>query len=147
MSVKPVENLVYEFLAEHQADFGSLVEIHPSAYEKWNKNAGIIIGDADTSMLPNGDGDEVTEFDGLLTLEFYARVEGQDKTQRLPARQKVFDLKKKTIQLFEEFPTLNNRGCQVQILRQARFFDDTRGDKYCTERLPIVINPKDFRGE
>lgn len=147
MAVKPIENLLYEFLAEHQADFGAEVEIHPSAYEKRHKDHGIIVGDAESMMLPNGNDIDVTEFDSVLVIEFYSRVIGQDKTLRLPSRQKVFDLKKKTIQLFEDYPTLNNRGCRVQVLRQNRFFDDTRADKYAVEQLPIVVNPKQFKGE
>lgn len=147
MADQPVENLMYEFLAEHQAEFGASVEVHTSAYETWTKDSGIIPGDADTSMMLNGNEDEVTEYDGLMTLEIYARVIGQDKTKRLPARQKAFDIKKKLIQLIEDFPTLGGRGCQVQVLRQVRFFDDTKSEKYCIERVPIVLNPKDFRGE
>jgi len=155
MAEKPAENLVYEFLFEQRdffladgeeyadADF----EIHPSAYDKRNKNSGIEVGDADTSMLPNGNDDQMTEYDGLLTLEIYGRVTGQDKTNRIPARQKVFDIKLKLCQLFEQFPTLDGRGCRVKVLRQVRFFDDTRADKYAIERVPIVINPKDLKGE
>lgn len=155
MAEKPVENLIYEFLAENLAEFTGEIpegeqadfEIHPSAYERWNKDNGIVVGDADTSMLPNGNDIDMTEFDGLLALEIYSRVAGQDKTNRLPARQKVFDIKKKLLQLLEEFPTLNNRGCLVRAERQVRFFDDTRADKYAIERVPIVINPRGSRGE
>lgn len=150
MATKPAENLLYEFLDEQKASFTAIdsgAEVHPSAYDKWNLKCGLVIGDADTSMLPNGNGDDVTEYDGLLTIEIYARVEGPDKTLRLPARQKVFDLKKKMLQLFEEFPTLNGRGCKIRIWRQVRFFDDTRSDKYAVERVPVVINPKDLKGE
>jgi hypothetical protein len=160
MADKPAENLVYEFLFEQKdfflatgevygdADF----EIKPSAYDKREKNNGIEIGDADSSMLPNGRDDEdgeleMVEYDALLTIEIFGRVTGKDKTLRLPARAKVFDIKKKLLQLFEKFPTLNGRGCRVKVLRQMRFFDDSRADKYAIERVPIVINPKDLKGE
>lgn len=123
---KPVENILYEFLAEHQADFGDSVEIHTSAYEKWSKDSGIIPGDADASFDPDRD----YELDGLLTIEIYARVLGQDKTQRLPARQNCFTIKRIMMQLFRQFPTLNGRCCNVVVLRQTRFFEDTRADKY-----------------
>lgn len=151
---KPAENLIYEFLDEQKLNFlldgeiyGKDFEIHPSAYEKWNAQTNLIVGDADTSMLPNGNGDSMTEFDALLTLEIVSRVVGKDKTNRLPARQKVYDVKKILLQLFEEYPTLNGRGCRVKVLRQVRFFDDTRADKWATERVPIVLNPKDLKGE
>lgn len=147
MATKPVENLVYEFLAENAAVFGAGVELHPSAYEERKKDSGIVVGDADTSMLP-GNGDEMTEFDALLVIEIYGRLKGSDKVvSRSAARQVVFDLKLKLLQLFESQPSLNGRGCRVSVRRQVRFFDDTRSDKYAIERVPIVLNQKELRGE
>jgi len=147
MADTPIENLIDEFLDDHQADFGATCEIHTSAYEKRGKVSGIIIGDAETNAQPNGNDDELTEYDAFLTIEIYARVEGQDKQVRLPARQAVFDLKTILIQLIEEFPTLGGRVCEVQVRRQLRFFDDTNADKFAIERIPLAINPRDFRGE
>lgn len=150
MASKAVEDLVYDFLVEQLAAFATLggdFEIHPTPYDTRQKNAGIEIGDADTSMLPNGNQDGMTEYDGLLTIEIFARVEGTDKTVRSPARQKVYDIKKIVLKLFEQYPTLNGRGCRVLPLRQVRFFDDTKADKYAIERMPVVLNPKDLRGD
>lgn len=147
MAEKPVENLVYDFLEENVAEFGGSVELHTSAYETRKNDNGIVIGDADTSMEPNGNQDDVTEFDGLLALEIYARVQGADKTSRSDARKKVFDIKSVLVRLFDRYPTLDGRGCRVRVLRQVRFFDDTKADKYAIERVPIVINPMDFQGE
>jgi hypothetical protein len=151
MATKPAENLVYEFLAENESVFQPVApamtptfEIHPSAYEKRKTDTGIIVGDADSSMLPNGQDDDVTEFDAILTLEIYARVTGKDKTQRLAPRQQIFDIKKKLLQLFDDYPNLNNRGCKVKVLRQARFFDDTSAEKWAIERVPIVLNHRNL---
>lgn len=147
MASKPIENLMYEFLVEQKIELPAGTSIMPTPYDKRDGNYGIEIGDADTSMLPNGNENDVTEFDSVLALEIFARVEGADKTKRLPARQKVFDIKKSLVQLFEKFPNLDGRVCKIRILQQVRFYDDTRADKYSIERIPVVINPMNFRGE
>ena|SRR5436190_356075 len=149
MADQPIENLLFDFLDENAAEFGESISIRPTPYEKRDTDSGIEIGDADSSMLPNGQEDEMTEFDGLLTIEIFSRVVGTGKTQasRVAARQTVFDIKKMMLQLFEEFPTLNGRACSVRVYRQVRFFDDTRADKYAIERVPININQRQLQGD
>ncbi|HUF02785.1 MAG TPA: hypothetical protein VMM38_01275 [Aridibacter sp.] len=147
MADQPVENLFHDFLVGNSAQFGANVEIHPSAYETRSLDNGIVIGDADTSMSPDGNQDSMTEYDGLLAIEIYGRVRGSDKSLRSEARRKVFEIKTALLQLLEKYPTLDGRVCRVRVLRQVRFFDDTKADKYAIERVPVVINPFDYQGE
>jgi hypothetical protein len=142
MANKPGENLLYDFLTSHLSAFGDDFELHPTPYDKRTKNNGLEIGDADSSMLPSSSEQGVNEFDILLSIEIYGRVQGKNKTDRLPARQKVYELKRVLLQLFLDFPSLNGQCFEVQALRQMRFFDDTAADKYAIERVPVVINRK-----
>jgi hypothetical protein len=141
MANQPVENILYEFLKEHEADFGSDFQVSPSPYDKRSTNNGIEVGDADSNLLPRSI-DEQTEFDGLLAVEIFARVQGKDKTDRLPARQKVYDIKAVLLKLFLDHQDLGGRVCSIAAMKQVRFFDDTKADKYAIERIPIVINNK-----
>src|SRR5436190_17602285 len=149
MADQPIENLLFEFLDENAAEFTDGVSIRATPYDKRDSDNGIEIGDADSSLLPNGQEDEMTEFDGLLAIEIFSRVVGKEKSQadRITARQTGFDIKKKMLQLFETFPTLNGRACSVHVYRQVRFFDDTRADKYAVERVPININQRQLQGD
>lgn len=142
MADKPIENILYEFLEANKASLPADSAVMPSAYDKYDGQHGVIIGDPDVAMLPNGNGEDMTEFDCLLTLEVFARVAGLDKSNRIPARQKVFDVTKALLQLFEEFPTLEGKVCSIQYLEQTRFFDDRSTEKWAIERVPVIINPR-----
>ncbi len=141
MADQPVENLLYEFLAENIGEFGTALEIHTSAYETRHKDRGIVIGDAESEMLPDGNGDSMKEFDATLALEIYSKVEGQDKDLRIGARQAVFDIKTSLLKLFEKYPTLDARGCRIRILDQVRYFESYESEPYAVEIVPVVFNP------
>ncbi len=80
------------------------------------------------------------EMNARLTVEIQSRVANEDKTERVPARQKVFETKQAFIQLIEANNNLGESICDVSIDFENRFFDDTKADKWSVQPIGLIFN-------
>ncbi|MBX7170149.1 MAG: hypothetical protein K1X72_04275 [Pyrinomonadaceae bacterium] len=145
MSDKAIEVKLFEFFTEqiqaatpdspiYQAAL--LDTIHREIRD--NQLNGIAIGDVTSTFAPYGD--SVKEFDGFTLLVCFAKVIGSDKTNRQPAVQKVFEIQQEVIRLLFKFPSLNNRNCDVHILRSARTAQGFDAEDYAVANIPVVVD-------
>lgn len=144
MTDDPVEDLTYDFLEEkiNAAAAGDVLfeqELHDTLHKKIDKDSGIRISDAESDFAPNGEG-EMQEYDALITLVCYSRIEGADKTERRAARKKAFLISKAVAQLFENDRKMGGRVCKARILSAVRGWDSINSKPYAVVNMPIVFN-------
>jgi hypothetical protein len=117
------------------------VEIHDTVYEPITADAGIRIGDCQSDLAPTRGFTEITEFDAALTVVFYARIAGMDKSDRQAARNQVRNLVMATAKLFFEDPTLGGNARDCIVGRLKRGYDAIKdGEPYAVGNLPLVVN-------
>lgn len=144
---KPIEILLFEFFdAEIKAAksknplYG--IQLLDTLRDEIDHTVGKIlgIGEVTSSPAPGPDG-LIKEFDAFTMLVCGARVVGEDKTKGKEALQAVYEIQMAVTELLFEFPNLKNRGCNVQVLRQARSSQAPDAEDYTVANVPIVVNP------
>lgn len=141
---KPVEILVYEFLEEEIAASATdsvlySLELHDTIFQKIKTNRGVRISDCISTFSPYGTDEK--EYDAIVTLACFVRVEGKEKTNRQPALAAVFDIQKALYALFRAKSDLNSRVCDSLLQRGARGYDALDGEPFAVANIPLVINP------
>ncbi len=142
---KSIEDLLFDFLIENQpAKFDDDVKVLPHAYFDLDvcAQAGgddfFLIGDLASASTRSGI-DGYKEFNARLTIEIQSRVANEDKTERVPARQRVFEIKQSFIKLIDENQNLGGRVCDVGIEFESRIFDDKK-DKWSVQMIGLIFN-------
>lgn len=144
MTDDPVEDLTFDFLEESfaAAPDGSILkelELHDTLFKPIEQDAGVRISDAESDFSINAQ-DEMQEYDALLTLVCFARIEGADKTERRAARRQAFQISKAVARLFFDDEEMNGRVCRTRILPAVRGFDSINSKPYAVVNMPIVFN-------
>jgi hypothetical protein len=80
------------------------------------------------------------EFDALLTIVCYARVAGQDKTERTAARDQAIEIAKAVAALFLSDPSMGGRVRDSRVLRAARGFESVGSQPYAVCNLQLIVN-------
>jgi hypothetical protein len=105
-----------------------------------NDDFGFLTGEctSDCAARPGG---AFAEFDALIILVAFARVPGEDKTERKPARRKARALMLKAAELFSLDTSMGGKVRDSQVLRCRRGFDSlSRADAYAVAHIPLVVN-------
>lgn len=143
---EPVEDLAFDFLTEKIAAAAAgdtLFEqaLHDTVFKNIDKEtiSGIRIGDAESSFAPNYL-NEMQEFDAVLILVCFARIEGKDKTERRAARRKAFQITKAVAKVFKDDPHMNQRVCDSRVLTVIRGWELFNGHPYAVVNMPIIFN-------
>ncbi len=144
MAEKPSEILVFDFLAEEiaAAAVDSVLyslELHDTIFQKIKSNRGVRISDCVSQFSPYGTDEK--EYDALITLACFVRVEGKQKTSRQPALSDVFEIQKAIYALFRAKADLNNRVCDSLLQRGGRGYDSLDGEPFAVANIPLIINP------
>lgn len=126
-----------ESAAEGDALYGA--ELHDTVYQKIKDDFGVRISTPEGSLAPNSSG--VEDYDALVTLVIFARIEGSEKTDRLDALDVCDALTKAVAQLFFDDLSMGGRVCDVDVLRHLTDFDSNGSDFFAIANLPIVVNP------
>ena len=140
-----VEQRVSSFIQEaiESADVSTAIhgaELHETVYEAIRNSFGIRIGDCESELAPTPGGGEMEEFDALLTIVCYARVAGQDKTERTAARDQAIDIAKAVAGLFLADPSMGGRVRDSRVLRAARGFESVGSQPYAVCNLQLIVN-------
>lgn len=135
---------MYEFLEEEIAASATdsvlySLELHDTIFQKIRTNRGIRISDCVSTFSPHGT--DENEYDALVTLALFVRVEGKEKSNRQPALGAVFDIQKAVYALFRAKPDLNSRVCDSLLQRGGRGYDVMDGEPFAVANVPLVINP------
>lgn len=141
---EPVEDKTFDFLEEsiNAAVSGETLfelELHDTIFQKINNDAGIRIGDAESDFAPN-QGDELQEYDAILTLVIYSKILGANKTERSAARKRAFEISRAVAKLFFDDFRMNNRVCDSRVLTAVRGWDSLNSAPYAVVNMPIVFN-------
>jgi hypothetical protein len=149
-----IEDAIEEFLEaaieeadESDALFGAEVK---EDYELIEKDYGFLVGDcvSDVAPLPGG---AMAEFDAVIIVVAFARVVGQDKTDRKAARRKARALMLKGAGLFRADASMGGKVRDSQVFRCRRGFDSiSSAEPYAVAHIPLVVNATgqqvDFEG-
>ena len=147
MSDKAVEVKLFEFFTEQiaAADNNSPIKnialldtIHREIRD--DQPDGISIGDVTSTFAPVDQ--SVKEFDASTILVCFSKVRGADKTNRQPAAQRVFEIQQEVIDLLYKFPTLNNRCCDVEVMRSVRTSQGLDAEDFAVANIPIIVDKK-----
>ena len=146
---KPAEILLFDFFEEQigaavPAEILYEVELHDTIHQKIKTPRGIRISEAVGDLSP-GPENVLKEYDVLIILTCYSRVIGPQKTQRQPALIDVFNLQKESYRVLLENPTLNERVCDLLLLKGSRGYDVFDEGVYAVSNTPIIINPSGER--
>jgi hypothetical protein len=145
---KAVEDLLFDFLIESQiaTTFDSTVKVLPHPYfdllaqsKKFNKDDFFVIGDAHGGRYEDGIHGWM-EYNIRLTIDVQSRITNKDKTERVPARQRIFEIKNEFIKLIDANKKLNDRVCSVEIDFENRMFEDTRAEKWAVQPVGLIFN-------
>lgn len=141
-----IEDLTYEFLqmaigAATEGDILFGLELHDTVYKKIETTAGVRIGDGDSEVSVDGQ-DEPKEYNGRLTLVFFALIEKASRTERAAARTKVFDISMAVAKLFLDDPKMGGEVCGARPLRCYRGFDRIEGKPYAVANMDMVFNER-----
>ena len=98
------------------------------------------IGDCESDVAPLPGDDGMEEFDASLHLYCYARIAGEDKSDRKAARNKVRALMLALGQLFFDDTTMGGRVRDVLVRRCVRGYTEQGGDFYAIAVVPLVVN-------
>jgi hypothetical protein len=144
MNDDAIEDRLHEFLQEavDAAEEGHTLhgaENHDTVYTSIGE-FGYRIGDCNADVAPLPDGEGMDEFDARLFLICFARVAGQDKTERKAARAKARALHLAAGQLFFGDTTMGGRVGDVLMKRGRRGFDLENDDVYAVVNIPLLIN-------
>ena len=140
-----IEDAIDEFIEEaiNAAQAGDPLhgaDLHDTVYLKITKDYGVRIGDCESSisLLPGGGAEE---FDADVTLVFYSRVIGQDKSQRKAARNQARSLALAVASLFLIDPSMGGRVRDCILGRLKRGYDSLAdADSYAVGNLPLTVN-------
>ncbi len=141
---KTIEDVVEEFLqgavaaaVDGDVLFGAEVKDEWSEIEA---DFGFIVGDC-TASPAFAPGAVMSEFDAVLIVVAFARVVGQDKSVRKPARQKARALYLKAAEIFGLDPQMNTSVRDSRIRRCRRGFDSiSSADTYAVVHMPLIVN-------
>jgi hypothetical protein len=101
---------------------------------------GYCIGECTSDVAPKPGG-EMAEFDALIVVVAFARVVGQDKTERKAARNKVRALMLAAAGRFSNDPMMGDQVRDSRILRCRRGFDSITGAvPYAVAHIPLIVN-------
>jgi len=104
------------------------------------KDFGYIVGDCVATPAPKPGG-EMGECDALLVVVAFARVVGQDKTERKAARRKARALYLRASKIFSDNPQMGGLMRDSRILRCRRGFDSiSSADVYAVVHMPLICN-------
>jgi hypothetical protein len=139
-----IEDVVEEFLqdavdAADEDDTLHGAEVRDD-WQTITKDFGYIVGDciANPAPIPGG---EMGEFDALLIVVSFARVVGQDKTERKAARRKARALYLRAAKMLGLNPQMNSTVRDSRILRCRRGFDSiSSADVYAVVHMPLIVN-------
>lgn len=140
-----IEDAIDEFIAEaidaaQEGDTLFGVDLHDTVYLKITKDDGVRIGDCESSVALKAGG-EPEEFDADVTLVFYSRVVGQDKSNRKSARNKARAIALSVAGLLLNDSSMGGRVRDCIIGRLKRGYDSlTDADSYAVGNLPITVN-------
>lgn len=142
---KPSEILLYEFLRESidalpQDHTLFELEVHDTVFQTIKTERGARISDAVGDLSP-GPEMVIKEYDTLLIITCYSRVNGTDKTQRQTALVDLFNIQREIYSLLLNDSTLGGRVCDSVLLKGGRGYDSLDGEPYAVSNMPIVINP------
>ena len=141
-----IEDAVHEVLATAigtaaEGDPLYKAELHDTVYQTITQDYGVRVGDCESDLAPLAGGEEMGEFDAMLTIVCFARVEGADKTERKAARAKARSLMLAIAKILFNDPTLNGQVRDARVLRAKRGFDSiTDADDYAVANLPLIVN-------
>jgi hypothetical protein len=141
-----VEDAIFEYInaAVTAAPEGSALhgaEVHETIYETITKDYGIRIGDCDSELAPLAGGEAIQEFDAYVVVVIFWRVEGADKSERRPARNKARALALATAKLFFDDQTMGGRVRDSMVDTCVRGYDSvTDADEYAVVNMPLWVN-------
>ncbi|HEX8500800.1 MAG TPA: hypothetical protein VF659_09425 [Pyrinomonadaceae bacterium] len=139
-----VEDATHEFIAEAvvAAEEGSAlfgIELHDTLYTS-KQERGVQIGDCESDVAPLPGGEGMQEFDAELSLFCFARIAGEDKSDRKAARNKARELMLAVAALFFDNTTMGGRVNDVLVRRCVRGYTDQGGDVFALAIVPLVVN-------
>lgn len=142
---KPAEILLFDFLsgaiaAAVPGDLLFELELHDTVHQKIQTLKGVRISDAVGTLAPEPGGG-LKEYDVIIDLACFAKVEGKEKTQRQPAVVAVYELQREICQLLYDYPELGDRVCDTYVGKGMRGYDVFDGNPYAVANISLVINP------
>ncbi len=142
---EPVEELIFDFIEQAiaAAPEGQVLhglELHDTLFKKIEKSEGVRIGDAESEFSPN-EANELQEYDALVTLVCFAKIEGANKLDRSAARNKAFQISLAVAKLFFDDHTMGGRVCDTKLLPAVRGWDAPSSQPYAVVNMPVVVNP------
>lgn len=145
---KPAEILLFDYLTERIAAAAADstladLELHDTVYQKITRTRGVRISDAVADLSPNAGGG-ISEFDVLIILTCYSRIEGKDQKVRQPALIDVFEIQKAICSELLRDSTLGGRVCDSLVRRGSRGYDKYDEGVFAVANMPLIINPKEL---
>lgn len=143
--MKSPSSTLIDFALEIVADAEQLTilsgaEVLDSKWQNIETDKGIVISNAEWDFAPAANGVEKF-FDALMIVGFYYRIPGTDTTTRAEARDKCFELAQAFTEAIYADQYLNERVCDVQILRLVDGMDNVNSDSFAIINLPLILNP------
>jgi hypothetical protein len=109
-------------------------------YQTIQGDYGFIVGECTSDVAPMPGG-AMAEYDALLTVVAFARVTGEDKTERKAARTKARALMLRAAGLFSTDTSMAGKVRDSQVLRCRRGFDSiSRAEPYAVAHIPLIVN-------
>lgn len=139
-----IEDATHEFISEavEAAAEGSPLfgaELHDTVYTSIQEY-GVRIGDCESDVAPLPGGEGMEEFDAELALYCFARIAGEEKSDRKAARNKARGLMLAVAGLFFGNTTMGGRVSDVLVRRCVRGYTDQGGDVFALAIVPLVVN-------
>ena len=141
-----IEDAIFEFIeaavaAAQEGEPLFKAEVHDTVYQRIKQDYGVRVGDCESDLAPAPGAAEVQEFDTELTLIFYARVAGADKSNRKAARNQVRELALAVAKLIFDDPSIGGQVFDCLPGKLRRGYDSiTDADEYAVANLPLRIN-------
>lgn len=143
---KPAEILLFDFLAEKQAEASPDdviydLDIHDTIHQAITdkKPKGVRISDATGEMAPTATGG-IREYNVELVIVCYAKVEGVNKKERQASLIAVFEIQSEIYRLLLADPSLGGRSCDAQITGGSRGYDVFDGNPFAVANIAVTIN-------
>ena len=139
-----IEDSTHDFIevaisaAEEDSTFHG-AELHDTVYTLMGEY-GYRIGDCESDPAPLPGGEGMEEFDAELAVYCFARIAGEEKTNRKAARNKARELMLAVAGLFFDDTTMGGRVSDVLVGRCVRGYTDQGGDVFAVAIVPLTVN-------
>jgi hypothetical protein len=120
------------------------LELHDTIYQSITRDRGLRISESVGDFSPGPENEE-KEYDVLVILACWSRVDGQTTKDRQPALVDVYQIQKAVYGLIRNQSTLGGRVCDSLLRKGSRGYEDLSGKAYAVANIPVIINPSGAR--